>query len=55
MNEAGKGDTPRPIVDRSQFEASWDVIFGKKEKPKVHISRKIYNQIQEVLDKEQDE
>lgn len=30
MAEAGKGDTPRPIVDRKQFEANWEAIFGKK-------------------------
>lgn len=31
MAEAGKGDTPRPIVDRAQFESNWETIFGKKK------------------------
>jgi hypothetical protein len=29
---AGKGDAPRPITDRKNFENNWDSIFGKKEK-----------------------
>ena len=29
-SEAGKGDTPRPIVDRKKFEESWERTFGKK-------------------------
>lgn len=33
MAEAGKGDTPRPIVDRAKFESNWDAIFGKKKCP----------------------
>jgi hypothetical protein len=28
---SGKGDKPRPIVDRKQFEENWDLAFGKKE------------------------
>ena len=35
-SEAGKGDTPRPMVDRKQFESNWETIFGKgipKEEP----------------------
>ena len=28
----GKGDTPRPIKDRKQFESNWDSIFKKKDK-----------------------
>ena len=32
---AGKGDAPRPIKDKEQFEKNWDAIFKKKEeKPK---------------------
>jgi hypothetical protein len=27
----GKGDKPRPINDRQQFEKNWDAIFKKKE------------------------
>ena len=28
---AGKGDAPRPIKDKEQFEKNWDAIFKKKE------------------------
>ena len=28
--DGGKGDVPRPIKDRKQFENNWDAIFGKK-------------------------
>jgi hypothetical protein len=27
---AGKGDAPRPINNRKNFENNWDSIFGKK-------------------------
>lgn len=27
---SGKGDKPRPIPDRKQYEDNWDAIFGKK-------------------------
>lgn len=30
-NGAGKGDKPRPIKDREQFESNWDAIFKKKD------------------------
>jgi hypothetical protein len=28
----GKGDTPRPITDREQFDKNWDSIFKKLPK-----------------------
>jgi len=28
---SGKGDKPRPIPDRKQYEDNWDAIFGKKD------------------------
>lgn len=28
---AGKGDVPRPIPNRKQFEDNWDNIFKKKQ------------------------
>lgn len=31
MRDGGKGDKPRPIQDREQFDKNWDSIF-KKEK-----------------------
>lgn len=30
-HEAGKGDTPRPMVDRKQFESNWETIFRNVE------------------------
>ena len=33
MRDGGKGDAPRPLgVDMEQFDANFDVIFGKKKK-----------------------
>jgi len=33
MTDGGKGDRQRPLgVPISQFDKSWDEIFGKKEK-----------------------
>lgn len=32
MRDGGKGDKPRPIPNRKQFEENFDLIFGKKPK-----------------------
>jgi hypothetical protein len=33
MSEAGKGDTPRPmLVDRRVFEQNWESVFCNKTK-----------------------
>jgi hypothetical protein len=32
MRDGGKGDKPRPIQDREQFEKNWDSIFKKEKK-----------------------
>lgn len=29
MRDGGKGDAPRPIKNREQFENNWDAIFKK--------------------------
>ena len=29
--DGGKGDVPRPIKDRKQFENNWESIFGKNK------------------------
>lgn len=39
---AGKGDTPRPIVNRGEFESNWEDIFGK-------------SRLQKAIDKENEE
>lgn len=31
-HDGGKGDTPRPMPNRDQFEKNFELIFGKKEK-----------------------
>jgi hypothetical protein len=28
--DGGKGDKPRPIPNREQFDKNWESIFGKK-------------------------
>jgi hypothetical protein len=30
MRDGGKGDKPRPMPNREQFEKNFDLIFGKK-------------------------
>jgi hypothetical protein len=35
----GKGDTPRPIKDREQFNSNWDSIFKKKDKKDAEVDR----------------
>jgi hypothetical protein len=34
MGDGGKGDSPRPIADKKQYENNWDAIFGKNQKHK---------------------
>ena len=29
MRDGGKGDKPRPVKDRKQYEDNWDAIFKK--------------------------
>ena len=31
MRDGGKGDAPRPIANREQFESNWDRIFKEKD------------------------
>lgn len=31
-HDGGKGDAPRPMPNREQFEKNFDLIFGEKEK-----------------------
>lgn len=38
----GKGDAPRPIKDKEQFEKNWDAIFGKKEEKICVFCKKPY-------------
>jgi hypothetical protein len=35
-HDGGKGDAPRPISNKEQFEKNWDEIFNKKEET-IHI------------------
>ena len=34
MGDGGKGDSPRPITDKKQYENNWDAIFVKNQKHK---------------------
>lgn len=43
----GKGDTPRPITDREQFDKNWDSIFKKLPKGKQQKEEKDEGQSQE--------
>lgn len=36
----GKGDKPRPIENRKQFESNWDKIFNKKPEKADETKRK---------------
>jgi len=31
MSDGGKGDKPRPIVDRTQYEENFERVFGKSK------------------------
>lgn len=42
----GKGDKPRPISDRNQYEENWDRAFGKKDFEEIHIKPKEADDIQ---------
>jgi len=35
-HDGGKGDAPRPISNKEQFEKNWDEIFNKKEET-IHL------------------
>lgn len=37
MNEAGKGDTPRPINDFNTFSSNWEKTFGKKRETMIRV------------------
>lgn len=42
----GKGDTPRPIANRNQYEENWDRAFGKKEFEEIHNKQKESDDLQ---------
>ena len=51
MRDGGKGDSMRPlVVPMSEFDKSWDEIFGKKEekKPNLEIELEVDNDEQQV-------
>jgi len=38
MSNDGKGSAPRPkSVDANTFASNWELVFGRKEKPGVHL------------------
>jgi hypothetical protein len=51
--DGGKGDMPRPMLNREQFEKNFEVIFGKKKQVKVEeVDEGVY--VVEVTDKEKE-
>jgi hypothetical protein len=44
MRDNGKGDKPRPIQNRAQFETNWDAIFKKSK-----ISDKVVKQVEDSI------
>ena len=44
MRDGGKGDTPRPIENKEQFDKNWDTIF--KPNP---LADKMVKQIEDHL------
>jgi hypothetical protein len=56
-HDGGKGDAPRPISNKEQFEKNWDDIFGKKiptleeleEQRKIHFEIEADNEHATIL------
>jgi hypothetical protein len=50
MSDGGKGSTPRPFsVAQEQYEARWDLIFGREKGQKERD--KEFDRIQDALEK----
>ena len=50
MRDGGKGDTPRPIENKEQFDKNWDTIF--KPNP---LADKLVKQIEESIVRDAEE
>jgi hypothetical protein len=49
--DGGKGDKPRPIYNREQFDKTFEAIFGKKKQAKIEeVDDGVY--VVEITDKE---
>jgi hypothetical protein len=49
--DGGKGDKPRPIPNREQFDKNFEAIFGKKKKAVIEeVDEGVY--VVEITDKE---
>jgi len=47
--DGGKGDSPRPIQNRDEFEKNWDRIFKEAEEEKVKLELEFDNDHAEIL------
>jgi len=47
-HDGGKGDAPRPISNKDQFDKNWDEIFNKKEET-IHIEVEADNEHATIL------
>jgi hypothetical protein len=47
--DGGKGDTPRPIKDKEQFDKNWDAIFNKKPEKCINYELEADNDHIEIL------
>jgi hypothetical protein len=48
-HDGGKGDAPRPIQDKEQFDKNWDAIFNKKPEKCVSYEVEADNDHIEIL------
>jgi len=47
--DGGKGDSPRPIQNRDEFEKNWDRIFKEAEEEKVKLELELDNDHASIL------
>ena len=51
--DGGKGDRPRPMPNREQFDKNFELIFGKKKQAKIEeVDDGVY--VVEITDKERE-
>jgi len=48
-HDGGKGDAPRPISNKDQFDKNWDEIFNKAKEETIHIEVEADNEHATIL------
>lgn len=48
-HDGGKGDAPRPISNKDQFDKNWDEIFNKTKEEIVHLEIEADNEHATIL------